>query len=583
MTDKPARPTENPLLIFISSRQDNELSRAGELAIDEVNSYPGMKVWAFEDAPASSEAARDRYIRSAERADIVIWLIGATTTRPVVEEVNACMRSHGKLLAFKLPADKRDTITEALIKEVSDYATWKPVDNIDDLPEHIRASLIDEMLKGYRDSSPVSHDLFLKQKRRESIANTKRLWTTLGVPDDIAGELAKDREVGDKLTPPTEGILTVNARQGSGKTLAAQRLYQRALANRIKDHSQPFPMFLNARYINGELIDQIEEHSRGQVNIYTQKVLVIIDRLDETRRHKANQLLGQAQSYTEAYRNAAVVLMTRPLPGLEPVKEPFLLPECGEEELLSIASKIAGREVNWFEIPFREHQSRLPLFATMYGAYLRQSTHTRGLTPSQIVSHMACQVLAESGDYPDDTREILKRLAVASIASGEGVEIPMVAVKASERALLANSRIVEEEGGKFDFTLAIFREWFAASALDGEVESPGDDIDLDSDRWVVPASGIAGRCQQQTRTSKPGAPMVNATHPRDPGRMAALVLKDEQAQLGCQCRENPTGQPELPSALGNRDRHSASGKAMLKIGNESLGRAERPGTGYAGP
>ena len=557
MTDELARHTESPLLIFISSRQDSELSRARELAINAVNSYPGMKVWAFEDAPASSEAARDRYVRNAQRADIVIWLIGSTTTPPVVEEVNACMQSFGRLLAFKLPADERDASTEALIKDVQDYATWKQVRNVDDLPEHIRTSLIDEMLRGYRDPAPVSHDLFLERKRRESIADTKQLWTTLGVPDDIASELAEDREVGDKLTLPTEGMLTVNARQGSGKTLAAQRLYQRALANRIEDHSQPFPMFLNAQYINGELIDKIEERSRGQVNIYTQKVLVIIDRLDETGRHKANQLLGQAQSYTDAYQNAVVVLMTRPLPGLTPVSEPFLLPECGEEELLSIASKIAGREVNRFEIPFREHQSRLPLFAVMVGAYLRQSTHTRGLTLSQIVSHMACHALAESGDYPDDTGEILKRLAVASIVSGGGVEIPTVAVKASERALLANSRIVEEEGGKFDFTLAIFREWFAASALIERTVSL-DDINLDSDRWVVPLAIAAN-----SKNSNVGPEIMKKLASQDPG-MAALVLKESEHSW---LMEEST-QPELP---GTAIEIGTSIREAMENWKESLG------------
>ena len=521
MTDELARHTENPLLIFISSRQDNELSHARELAISAVNTYPGMKVWAFEDAPASSEAARDRYIRNAERADIVIWLIGSTTTPPVVEEVNACMRSHGKLLAFKLPAYKRDATTEALIKDVQDYATWKQVRNVDDLPEHIRTSLRDEMLRGYRDPAPVSHDLFLEQKRRESIADTKQLWTTLGVPDDIASELAEDREVGDKLTLPTEGMLTVNARQGSGKTLAAQRPYQRALTNRIEDHSQPFPMFLNARIISGELIDQIEERSRGQVNIYTQKVLVIIDGLDETGRHKANQLLGQTQSYTDAYRNAVVVLMTRPLPGLTPAREPFLLPECGKEELLSIASKIAGREVNRFEIPFREHQSRLPLFAVMVGAYLRRSMPMRGRTPSQLVNHMVRQILDESGDYPDSTGELLKRLAVASIASGEGVQIAEVAVKESEQALMANSRIVVEESGKYDFTLAIFREWFAARAL-VERSASLDDIDLDSDRWVVPLAIAINSVN-----SNVGPEIMKKLASRDPG-MAGLVLKESE-------------------------------------------------------
>ena len=524
MTDKHIGHTESPLQVFISSRQDpedEEMTRARKLAINEVKSYPGMKVWAFEDAPASSEAARDRYIRNAGKADLVIWLIGSTTTKPIVEEISACMRARGRLLAFKFPADKRDVTTEALIKEVSDYATWKPVENIDDLPEHIRASLTDEMLRRYRDQAPVSHDLFLKQKRRESIADTKRLWTTLGVPDDIAAELAEDRELGDRLTPPTEGTLTVNARQGSGKTLAAQRLYQQALANRIEDHSQPFPMLLNARNISGDLKDQIEGHSRDQGSVYTQRVLVIIDGLDETGRHKANQLLGQAQSYTDAYQNVVVVLMTRPLPGLTPVKEPFLLPECGEGELLSIASKIAGREVNRFEIPFREHQSRLPLFAVMVGAYLRQSMPERGRTPSQLVSHMVRQVLVESGDYPDDTGELLKRLAVASITSGEGLEIAVVAVKASEQALMANSRIVVEESGKFDFTLAIFREWFAARALvEGSVSL--DDIDMDSDRWVVPLAIAINSVN-----SNVGPEIMGKLASRDPG-MAGLVLKESE-------------------------------------------------------
>ena len=158
MTNEPILTSEDPLLVFISSRQDKELSRPRALAIKEVDNYPGMKVWAFEDAPASSEAARERYIRNVGRAEIVIWLIGSTTTTPIVEEVSACMRAQGRLLAFKLPAAERDEETEALIRKVSDYATWKTVENVDDLPTHIRASLTDEMLRRYRDPAPVNHD-----------------------------------------------------------------------------------------------------------------------------------------------------------------------------------------------------------------------------------------------------------------------------------------------------------------------------------------------------------------------------------------------------------------------------------------
>ena len=562
MTDQPIRHSEDPLEVFISSRQDPKdetTSRARALAIKEVDNYLGMKVWAFEEAPASPESARDRYIRNAGEADIVIWLIGSTTTTPIVEEVSACTRAQGKLLAFKLPADERDEETEALIKKVSDYATWKTVEKVEDLPAHIRASLTDEMLRRYRDPAPVNHDLFLKQKLRESIADTKRLWTTLGVPDDIASELANDHSVGHKLTLPATGTLTVNAPQGSGKTLAAQRLYQQALTNRIKDHFQPFPMFLNARNMSGELKDQIEGYTRDQGSVYTQKILVIVDGLDETGRHNANQLLGQMQSYTDANQNVAAILMTRPLPGLKPTKEPLVLPECDEEELLSIASKIAGRKVHWAEIPFRELQSRLPLFAAIVGAYLRQPIPHWGRTPSQKASEIIRRILDDSDHYPAETEEFLKKLAVSSTASGESVGKALVASRVTDQARIAESRIVVEEGDKFDFTLAIFREWFAARAL-VENSVTLNDIELNSDRWVVPLA-IAINSENPNL----GPEIMERLASRDPG-MASLVLEEVKHNWSTDKPENslPPGTAiEIGTSIRNAMEHWREGLGPL--------------------
>ena len=522
MNAKQIRPSEDPLQVFISSRQDPkdvEISRARSLAIKEVDGFPLTKVWAFEDAPASSETARDRYVRNAGRADMVIWLIGSTTTTPIVEEISACMRAQGRLLAFMLPATERDDETEALVRRVSNYATWKTVENVDDLPDHIRASLTDEVLRRYRDPAPVNHDLYLRQKHRESIADTKRLWATLGVPEDIAGELAENHSVGHKLTIPTTGTLTVNARQGSGKTLAAHRLYQLALLNRLQDHFEPLPVFLNARNISGDLKDHIEGYTREQVPVYTQRVLVIIDGLDETGRSKANQLLNQAQSYTDANQNVSAVVITRPLPSLNVTAEDYALLECGEEEFLSIASRVAGREVKQSEIPFREYRSRLPLFATIVGAYLRQPMPIWGRTPSQIVSEMVRQALGDSlGDLGDAT-EFLKTLAVTSINSGESVDKALVTTKTSEQALVANSRIVVEEGGKFDFTLAIFREWFAARAI-VERSISFEEIELNSDRWIVPLA-IAINSENPNI----GREIMEKLASLDPG-MAGLVLEE---------------------------------------------------------
>ena len=520
MTEELIRPSEDLLLVFVSSRQDpedKEMSRARELAIDEVANYQGMRVWAFEDAPASSEVARDRYIKNAGRADLVIWLIGSTTTIPIVEEVSACMRAQGRLLAFKLPATERDDETEALIRKVSDYTTWKTVQNIEDLPAHIRAALTDEMLRRYRDPAPVNHDLFLRQKHRESIADTKRLWTTLGVPEDIASQLANDHSVGCKVTLPTTGALTVTAQQGSGKTLAAQRLYQQALVNRLQDHFQPFPILLNARNITGDLKDQIEGDTQEHGTVYTQRVLVIIDGLDETGRHKGNQIIDQVRSYTDANQDVAAVVMTRPLPGLKLDPNSTTLPECSDEEFLSLTSTMAGRPVDYSEIPHRISSSKIPLFAVIAGLHLRNYGNSSRSTPSQMVSLLVQRILDESEDYSEETAELLKKLAVATITSGEPVPKSTVDRRSAVQARLANSRLVVEQDDNFDFAIALFREWFAARALVERTISPSE-IDLDTDRWVVPMS-IAINSEDEGL-----GPKIMTTLSRKDPSLAALVI-----------------------------------------------------------
>ena len=571
MTDQQIKPSEDPLLVFISSRQDEEMSPARALAIKEVESFPLTKVWAFEDAPASSEGARDRYIRNAGRADILIWLIGSTTTNPVTEEINACMRDQGRILAFKLPATERDDETEALIKRVSDYATWKTVENIEDLPTQIKVALTDEILRRYKDPAPVNHDLFLRQKHRESIADTKRLWTTLGAPEDIASELAVDHAIGHKLTMPTTGTLTVHAQQGSGKTLAAHRLYQLALQNRLQDHSQPLPVFLNARNISGDLKDQIEDQTSEHGTVYTQKVLVIIDGLDETGRHKGNQIIDQVQSYTDANQDVTTVVMTRPLPGLKLVPNSTMLSECSDEEFLSLTSTMAGRPVDYFEIPHRIYTTKVPLFAVIAGLHLRNYGNSSKSTPSQMVSLLVKRVLDESEDYPEETAELLKKLAVATTTSGEPVPKSTLDRRSAVQALVANSRLVVEQEDNFDFAIALFREWFAARALVEETISPFE-IGLDSDRWVVPLA-IAINSEAEGL----GPEIMTLLSEQDPS-LAALVIREVKHNWST---ENIEETPPSGSAIeiGRRIREAMSNwKAGLGPLMSAIGPTSSDGT-----
>ena len=519
MTVESIRPSEEELLVFISSRQDDELSRARALAIETVDNFPGMRVSAFEDAPASSEAARDRYIRNAEEADFVIWLVGSTTRQPIVEEIDACLRTEGKLLPFLLPATERDSKTQELIERVQKIVTWRKVDNVENLPDHIRTALTDEVVRAVRNPVPWNHDRYLEQKRRESIAHTKRLWTTFGVQDGIADSLANDQSIGNRIEAPPSGVVMVGASQGSGKTLAAHRLYQQMLKNRMEDHLQPIPVFVDARNVNGDFQDHIRNTVGNQGNIHIQPMLVIIDSLDEIGRHNANRILSEIESFTEANPRTAAVVMTRPLPGLKSIGESKPLPECSRDEFTAIVSSVAVRTVNAHEIPFRISRTRNPLFAVIVGTHLRSSGNALGTTPSQMVSLLVQRILEESDDFPEETAELLKKLAVATITSGGPVPRHTVSLREAGQQRTASSRLVFEQGGKFDFTLAVFREWFAARAL---VERTVDshEIELNSDGWIVPLSIAIN-----SGTEELSCEIMEAITTRDPG-IASLVLEE---------------------------------------------------------
>ena len=250
----------------------------------------------------------------------------------------------------------------------------------------------------------------------------KRLWTTFGRRcNDLAQELADDQSIGHKLDLPNSGVLLTYAAQGSGKTLAAHRLYQKAIENRLENHLEPLPLFLNARFIEGELKDCIKKAIGDQGNLYTQRILVIIDGLDELGRYEANQVLGSIESIVDAGRDIAAVVMTRPLPGLKNLDGSTALPDCSDEHFLSIASRVAGRPIGNFEIPYQVSRTKTPLFAVIVGTHFRDSRNPLGNSPSQIISHLVQRILAETGDISEEVAEPLKKLAIECINSGTSV------------------------------------------------------------------------------------------------------------------------------------------------------------------
>ena len=104
-------------MVFISSRQDDEMKPYRDEADSAIDAFPLTRPWAFENMPASSESAREYYLRNAAEADYVVWLVGAETTQPVSDEIHICISVQGKLLAFLVPSISRDESTNDFLRK----------------------------------------------------------------------------------------------------------------------------------------------------------------------------------------------------------------------------------------------------------------------------------------------------------------------------------------------------------------------------------------------------------------------------------------------------------------------------------
>ena len=191
------------------------------------------------------------------------------------------------------------------------------------------------------------------------------------------------------------------------------------------------------------------------------------------------------------------MLTTRPLPGLDLENTGKLIdiPLLSDEDATGLITRVAGRNVAHF-MPFDlmldwsdsiRKAAQHPLFAVMIGTEIRDSTEMAIRLPSQLVRRLSQKVLGRSDGSEEVVYRLLKALAAKAISSGVQVPKESMSLNPYDLNLLYDSRLVTEDDGKLDFTLPIFREWFAARALvEGSV--PIKDALSILDRWFTPLS-----------------------------------------------------------------------------------------------
>jgi len=337
-------PGERHLTVFISSVMAPELKAARKRAATAFRRAPLITSWTFEYTPASSENAQQGYLRHVREADFVVWLVGSVTTAAVQSEVREALSNRRRLLIVKLPAQGRDEMTERLLAEVGFRAKWFEVADESDLEAVLRLSLSDEIIRAVRAMQGPPKLEALQDALRASQARCIARWVVLGVSPEQAEELLRDPSVGDTQAKDSSDsqFVLLEGKLGSGKTLVAERLYQRAIEQMTADLGRPLPVLLNATTVTS-LSDSARSALLEVGDPYVQGAYIVVDGLDEVPLSKAWEILTEARQLVDSWPITKVILTTRP--GLPPseIYTVVHMRELSEEQALALVGRVAGR------------------------------------------------------------------------------------------------------------------------------------------------------------------------------------------------------------------------------------------------
>ncbi|HPT28267.1 MAG TPA: DUF4062 domain-containing protein, partial [Bryobacteraceae bacterium] len=135
--------------VFISSimnRSVEDLIAEREVARRAVENFsPITQAWAFEAEPASSKPLLDFYLDAVKTCDLLVMILGAKITKPVLAEYETAIEYQRPVLAFFKGVSERESGVEELRAKLD--AKWDGFENATELYEKIRRALGSEMLR----------------------------------------------------------------------------------------------------------------------------------------------------------------------------------------------------------------------------------------------------------------------------------------------------------------------------------------------------------------------------------------------------------------------------------------------------
>lgn len=482
--------SEPALTVFVSSRQDEATQWARDAANSAIAEIPIATPWLFEHTPASVEGPATSFMRKSVEADIMVLLIGETTSDPVIQESLSCIRSGGRLLAFLLPVTKRDDETQKWIGRIGENVKWCEVSRKEELSECIKSAIWDEVVRSVRGIDWPNRNRHLFNLVRRSIAECEFNWKWLGVEEEIARDLAEDEKVGSIEFELRGGeIQFLIGEQGSGKSLALHRIYQRRLRNAVSDAMAAFPVLIRFRGLTSSLLDRIASATDGFANPDTEPVLLLLDGLDEIETELAQKFLAETHSFISLHpASCAVITATRPPEpkGLGRIKR---LTRLTEEQGFELLSRVCGRLIDQrdtFDWPASMRKAmHVPIFNVMIGSELARGDFSHVMRPVELVHRIMRRSSRASLESDVIADHLLQKLAIATVCAGRHVDFAELSVELADQVRIIGTRATVREGSKVDFSLPIVRDWYAARALiEGKVSLT--ELEQHKENWIIP-------------------------------------------------------------------------------------------------
>jgi hypothetical protein len=511
---------------------DDEMKAWRVAAVEALQPVPYLFTWAFEFTPPSSEAVDTAYLRKVRESQFVLWLAGASTTTPVRNEVSEALRTHRRLLVFRLPFEERDAATLALLEATPEK--WSPeLDSIEEFQTVLRDAIADEVVRVLEEVPSLAPLAQYERLGRESRARCASRWVMAGIERSEALAWAGDATVSPLPARLQDrqamGLLTLVGGMGAGKSLCADRWFQQCVSWSADDHEAPVPVYLEAGDVSLPLLDAIRVGAKDFGDVDVQGANVVLEDLSRCDDVRAGRILEQAHQVSAFLPTTTILITSRPIPAVTAADRDsaIAMDPLDEEESLEVVRRAHGGDISRVRYrdwsPSLREAIRWPLFAILTGVYLRENDLVTRITYSELLTFLIERSLGLTAASRYAATSLLRRLAALSLESRDSL-VPLAEVgKQAELSDLLASDLVEVRGRNMSIPLDILREWLAAQSIaKGE---PGVDELLDDpkrlNRWRYPIMASIG-----SSSFKDSVELLAPLFARRPG-LAARMISEE--------------------------------------------------------